>query len=36
MFILDRDKSLKVINNKLEDKVIKAIYTYYLINNFIT
>jgi hypothetical protein len=36
MFILDRDKGLKAADNKLEDKVIKAICAYYLINNFIT
>jgi hypothetical protein len=36
MFLLNCDKGLRAANNKLENKVIKAIYTYYLINNFIT
>jgi hypothetical protein len=36
MFILDRDKGLRAADNKLRNRVIKTIYTYYLINNFIT
>jgi hypothetical protein len=36
MFILDRNKGLRAANDKLGDRVIRAIYAYYLINNFIT
>ena len=36
MFISDRDKGLKAADNKLKDRIIKAIYAYYLIDNFMT
>jgi hypothetical protein len=36
MFILDYNKGLRAADNKLKDKVIKAVCAYYLINNFIT
>ena len=36
MFISDRDKGLSTTNDKLRDKVIRVVYTYYLIDNFTT
>ena len=36
VFISDRDKGLSATDNKLRDKVIKAVCTYYLIDNFTT
>jgi hypothetical protein len=36
MFILDRDKGLGAADDKLGDRVIRAICTYYLIDNFTT
>ena len=36
MFISDHNKGLGATNDKLGDRVIRAIYTYYLINNFTT
>jgi hypothetical protein len=36
VFISDCDKGLKAADDKLGDKVIRAICAYYLINNFTT
>jgi hypothetical protein len=36
VFISDRDKGLGATDDKLGDKVIKAICAYYLIDNFTT
>jgi hypothetical protein len=36
MFISDYNKGLGAADNKLKDRVIKAICAYYLIDNFIT
>ena len=36
IFILDRDKGLGAADNELRDKIIRAVYAYYLIDNFTT
>jgi hypothetical protein len=36
MFINDRDKGLRAANDKLRDRIIKAICAYHLIDNFTT
>ena len=35
MFISDRDKGLGATDDELGDRIIKVMYTYYLIDNFI-
>ena len=36
VFISDRNKGLSTADDKLGDRIIRAVYTYYLIDNFAT